>query len=56
MKGQHSPKNASSCLTVLPGHHILNQKHAEAMYLQPTVVHFKATWEKMTDNALKGLD
>lgn len=43
-------------LKELPGYPILHQKRADAVYIQPTLESFNATWEKMTDNALKGLD
>lgn len=43
-------------LKELSGYPILHQKRADAVYIQPTLESFNATWEKMTDNALQGLD
>ncbi|KAF9458022.1 hypothetical protein BDZ94DRAFT_1227060 [Collybia nuda] len=43
-------------LDELPGYITLHQKHTNTIYLQPTLTSFKSMWERMTDNALMGLD
>lgn len=43
-------------LTALPGHSLLHQKRADAVYVQPNIAAFQTRWKDMTGGLLDGLD